>query len=65
MATGRSRTGQENLQVTTAFGRQLTGFAGIVLVVSNPVDAGDDRGWVGNAPLVRQRTERRWGFGNA
>ncbi|WP_457446460.1 hypothetical protein [Roseateles sp. P5_E4] len=48
-----------------AFGRQLTGFAGIVLVVSNPVDAGDDRGWVGNAPLVRQRTERRWGFGNA
>jgi L-lactate dehydrogenase len=30
---------QENLQVMTAIGRQLTGFAGIVLVVSNPVDA--------------------------
>jgi L-lactate dehydrogenase len=40
-AVGESRLDllQENLQVMTAIGRQLKGFAGIVLVVSNPVDA--------------------------
>ena len=40
-AVGESRLDllQENLQVMTAIARELTGFAGIVLVVSNPVDA--------------------------
>ena len=40
-AVGESRLNllQENRQVMTAIGRQLTDFQGIVLVVSNPVDA--------------------------